>query len=84
MIYLSVLNSGSCVKKKLTAIHNVIKPKLSFLFLFNPAVEEADSTCTDNPELANCILIVAANYCTVKPYDEFCCRTCRDNGFGRR
>ncbi|XP_071507379.1 uncharacterized protein [Diadema antillarum] len=41
---------------------------------------EIDPSCQDQPQYATCQLIVLANLCTVDPYPEFCCRTCRDNG----
>ncbi|XP_072031734.1 papilin-like isoform X2 [Amphiura filiformis] len=40
---------------------------------------DVDSSCTDNNELANCNLIVAAGYCQVVEYNEICCRSCRDS-----
>ncbi|XP_044730136.1 papilin isoform X2 [Chrysoperla carnea] len=32
--------------------------------------------CKDNPFLANCTLIVKANYCSHKYYQRFCCESC--------
>ncbi|GCB78071.1 hypothetical protein scyTo_0019357, partial [Scyliorhinus torazame] len=35
-----------------------------------------DSVCVDQPELANCDLIVQANLCSNQYYSSFCCSSC--------
>ena len=36
--------------------------------------------CEDNPFLANCELVVGANWCFVGQYTEICCKSCREAG----
>ena len=37
--------------------------------------------CEDNPDFANCELIVRANYCAKVPfYAENCCKSCTEAG----
>lgn len=39
-----------------------------------------DPSCTDSRHLANCNLIVKANYCSHRYYAKFCCRSCTEAG----
>ena len=37
--------------------------------------------CVDNPQFANCHIIVQANYCGKNPYySKFCCASCTEAG----
>lgn len=46
----------------------------------NPAEEEETTThtteCTDQPEYADCKLIVEANFCHNEHFAKFCCKSC--------
>ncbi|KAM5129347.1 papilin [Mantella aurantiaca] len=48
------------------------------------SVQTADSNseCVDNPELANCDLIVYAQLCNNEYYSSFCCASCSKHGSG--
>lgn len=36
--------------------------------------------CEDNPTLANCEMIVRANWCFVGMFQEICCKSCKEAG----
>ena len=36
--------------------------------------------CEDNPSLANCEMIVRANWCFVGQFPEICCKSCKEAG----
>ena len=36
--------------------------------------------CEDNPSLANCKMIVRANWCFVGMFSEICCKSCKEAG----
>ena len=36
--------------------------------------------CEDNPTLANCEMIVRANWCFVGMFHEICCKSCKEAG----
>ncbi|XP_022094920.1 papilin-like [Acanthaster planci] len=44
-----------------------------------------DPNCQDNVRYANCRVVLRANFCHRKPYDTYCCATCKDSQVrGRR
>ena len=41
---------------------------------------ESIKICEDNPSLANCDMVVRANWCFVGEFPEICCKSCAEAG----
>ncbi|XP_041070037.1 papilin-like [Carcharodon carcharias] len=71
-------DSGTYTCNVYSGSHSVSASAELMVTSMKPVVQptDRDSGCMDQPELANCDLIVQANLCSNQYYSSFCCSSC--------
>merc|ERR1719270_2665268 len=65
---------------KCTASNNYESKSDELAVLVEDPKGEPVEICEDNPSLANCKMIVRANWCFVGMFSEICCKSCKEAG----